>query len=87
MEKAAENKLDEIDKNSDLYSLGLHLHLDHGLTDPNAIDSNMSFGIWEVVNPMDIEQKEFRWMHKLNSFYPAGINVEYPFGISHLGQN
>ena len=87
LKKAEENKLDEIDKSNDLYTLGLHLHLDHGLTDPNAFDDNISFGILEVVNPVDIEQKEFQWMHKLNTFYPLGLNVEYPFGIPHLGQN
>ena len=44
-------------------TLGLHLHLDHGLTDPNTFDNNISFGILEVVNLVDIERKEFQWMH------------------------
>ena len=87
LKRAAANTLHELDTNSGLYMLGLHLHLDHGLTDPNAFDRNIEFGILEVVNPADIEKKEYKWMHKLNTFQPAGINIEYPFGIPFLGQN
>ena len=86
LKKAEDNNLQDIDTNNDLYSLGLHLHLDHGLTDPNAFDENLSFGILDVVTPTDIDKKEYKWMHKLNTFQPIGINVEYPFGIPFLGQ-
>ena len=81
------NDLQEIDTNSDLWMLGLHLHLDHGLTDPDAFDKHIKFGILDTVNPTEIEKKEFCWMHKINSFQPVGINIEYPFGIPFLGQN
>ena len=86
LKKAETNTIEEIDATSDEYALGLHLHLDHGLTDPNAFDSYVQFGILDVVTPSDIMKKEFRWMHKVNSFQPIGINVEYPFGIPLLGQ-
>ena len=82
-----DNNLQEIDTNSDLWMLGLHLHLDHGLTDPDAFDKHIKFGILDIVNPTEIEKKEFCWMHKINSFQPVGINIEYPFGIPFLGQN
>ena len=75
------------DTDSDLYSLGLHLHFDHGITDPNGFNTYFKFGILEVVTPGDIEKKEYRWMHKLNSFQPHGINVEYPFGIPYIGKS
>ena len=87
LKKAEENNLQDIDMSSDMYQLGLHLHLEHGLTSHNAFDQNMRFGILDVVNPNDIEKKEFKWMHKLNTFQPIGINIEYPFGIPFLGQN
>ncbi len=87
LKKSQENKLDDIDSSSDLYQLGLHLHLDHGFTDPNAFDRYMKFGILDIVNPKDIDKKEYKWMHKLNTFQPMGINTEYPFGIPLLGQN
>ena len=77
----------EIDTNCDLWMLGLHLHLDHGLTDPDAFDQSIKFGILDVVNPTEIEKKEYLWMHRLNTFQPVGINIEYPFGIPFLGQN
>ena len=75
---------EDVDFNSDLYQLGLHLHLDHGLTEPGAFDQFVKFGLLEVVNPNDIDKKEYKWMHKLNTFQPHGINVEYPFGIPYI---
>ena len=86
LKRSVANTLQEVDTNNDLYTLGLHLHLGNGLDDQNAFDKNMKFGILEVVRPSDIDVKEYRWMHKLNSFQPVGINVEYPFGIPFLGQ-
>jgi hypothetical protein len=82
----AEDDQDELDTNSDLYVLGLHLHHDHELIHPGAFDQYMEFGILDVTNPTNIERKEYAWMHKLNTFQPVGINTEYPFGIPLLGQ-
>ena len=87
LKKSANNSLSEEDSNKDLYQLGLHLHLEHGLTDPKAFDKFIKFGILEVVSPAEIERKEYLWMHRLNTFQPVGINIEYPFGIPFLGQN
>ena len=64
-----------------------HQNMDYGLTDPKAFDSPIKFGILEVVSPAEIEKKEYLWMHRLNTFQPVGINIEYPFGIPFLGQN
>ena len=87
IKRAANGTLQDLDTTNDLYTLGLHLYYDHGFADPDDFDRNMEFGILEVVSPADIEVKEYRWMHRLNSFQPAGINIEYPFGIPLLGQN
>ena len=86
LRKVEDGNLQDIDTQSDLYMLGLHLHNDHGKTDQNAFDDAMKFGILDVVNPTEIEKKEFIWMHRLNTFQPVGINTEYPFGIPYLGQ-
>ena len=86
LKRAENNTLGEIDTNNDMYMLGLHLHMEHGLTEPNAFNKNIKFGIIDIVTPADIEKKEYRWMHRLNTFQPVGINVEYPFGIPYLGQ-
>ena len=84
LKKSETNSLDSLDNSTDLYSLGLHLHLEHGCTDPSDFDRYISFAILEVVNPSNIEVKEYTWMHKLNSFQPVGINIEYPFGLSYI---
>ena len=85
LKKSETNSLESLDNSTDLYSLGLHLHLEHGCTDPSDFDRYISFAILEVVNPSNIEVKEFTWMHRLNSFQPVGINLEYPFGLPYLG--
>ena len=76
---------EEFDQNSDLYQLGLHLHFEHGFVEPQAFDRNIRFGLLEIVNPNEIDKKEYQYMHKLNTFQPHGINVEYPFEIPFLG--
>ena len=78
--------LEDIDTSNDLYTLGLHLHLEHGCSNPQDFDKYFKFALLEVVNPSNIEVKECKWMHKLNCFQPIGINVEYPFGLPYLGQ-
>ena len=87
LEKIESDSLDTLDTNNDLYSLGLHLHHDHGCVDPRDFDRHFQFAILEVVSPSNIEVKEFKWMHRLNCFQPVGINVEYPFGLPYLEQN
>ena len=65
LKKTASNE--EIDQNSDLYQLGLHLHFEHGFVEPQAFDRNIRFGLLEVVNPNEIDKKEYKYMHKLNN--------------------
>ena len=77
---------EDIDTSKDKYMLGRHLHLNHGYANPDAFDCHVKFGILEIVNPTDLERKEYCWMHQLNTFQPSGINTEYPFGIPLLGQ-
>ena len=85
LKKGEANDLGSLDTTNDLYTLGLHLHLEHGCSNPQDFDRYLSFSILEVVNPSDIEVKEYKWMHRLNTFQPVGINIEYPFGLPYLG--
>ena len=57
LKKSVNKSLSEVDTNKDLYQLGLHLHLEHELTDPMAFDSSIKFGILEVVNPAEIGKR------------------------------
>ena len=86
LKKAEENTLDSLDTSNDLYTLGLHLHLEHGCSSPDDFDKYLKFTILEVVNPSNMEVKEYKWMHRLNCFQPVGINAEYPFGLSYIEQ-
>ena len=86
LRKAESNSLESLDTSKDLYSLGLHLHLEHGCSDPLDFDKNIKFAILEVVNPSNIEVKEYNWMHQLNTFQPVGINTQYPFDLSYIGK-
>ena len=86
LKKYEEGTLQNLDTSNDLYTLGLHLHLEHGCTHPSDFDRLLKFSLLEVVSPAKINVKEFKWMHKLNSFQPIGINVEYPFGLPFIGQ-
>ena len=46
----------------------------------------MKFGTLDVVNPTEIDEKEFISIHRLNTFQPVGIDTVYPFGIPYLKQ-
>ena len=59
LNKSANGNLLEVDADKDLYQLGLHLHQEHGQTNPKAFDEFIKFGILEIVSPVDIEKKEF----------------------------
>ena len=84
LKKSDAGTLDTVDTTNDLFTLGLHLHQEHGCSNPQDFDLHLKFSILEVVNPSNIEVKEFMWMHKLNTFQPMGINIEYPFGLPYL---
>tara|TARA_Y100000296_G_scaffold73256_1_gene90544 strand:+ start:423 stop:719 length:297 start_codon:yes stop_codon:yes gene_type:complete len=83
--KAAVNKVNEIDTKNDQYSLGLHLYREHGLTEQGSFDKYIQFSILEVVSPSKLEIQEYKWIHRLRTFHPQGINTIFPFSIPGLG--
>ena len=52
---------EDLDFNSDVYQLGLHLHFDHGLTKPEEFDRFVIFGIRKIANPTGVDKKEYRY--------------------------
>ena len=84
LKKSETGSLDNLDTTNDMFTLGLHLYQEHGCRNPLDFDVHLKFAILEVVNPSDIEVKELKWMHQLNTFQPIGINIEYPFGLPFL---
>ena len=75
-EKIGNRNLDNLDITSDMYTLGLYLFQGHGCRNPFDFDVHLL----EVVNPLNIEVKEMKWMNQLNTFKPI-INIEYPIGL------
>ena len=65
----------------DEYTLGIHLHDTHNITDPKAFDNHFIFTILENCNPRDLPVKEHLWIHKMRSLYPHGLNLSSPFGL------
>ena len=45
IKRSAENTLRKLDTEIDLYSLGLHLHIDHRVNQLDGFDKYMKFGI------------------------------------------
>ena len=63
LKRANNNTLEELDTSNDMYMLGLHLYMEHGLTGPDAFDKNIKFGIIDIVSPADIEKVDASAQH------------------------
>ena len=75
------DKLDIDSAENDEFSLGLHLFNDHNLTIRDDFNKYYTFSIVENCNPSKLEVQEHKWIHKLNTIYPKGINRVNPFDI------
>ena len=65
----------------DEYSLGIHLHDVHNITDADGFDKYYRFTILESCNPRDLSKKEHLWIQKLRTLFPHGLNQKSPFGL------
>ena len=72
---------DDVDVDSDDYSLGLHLANEHGCTDEEDFDKHYNVQILENCSPSALEKKEHMYIHKFNTLYPIGLNKINPFGL------
>ena len=75
----------EFDNDSDdIYSLGIHLIKDYNFCNKTDFNKIYRVLILEVYSPNNLEVKEHKWIHRLNSLMPNGINRDNPFSIPSL---
>ena len=70
----------KVDPSDDEFSLGIHL-FDHGFRDKLDFNINFNVVILEISSPRNLEVKEHKYIHILNTLKPNGINTMNPFGI------
>ena len=72
---------DDVDVQSDDYSLGLHIVNEHGCTDESDFNRLYSVQIIENCSPSSLEKKEHCYIHRYNTLFPIGLNKTNPFGL------
>ena len=72
---------------NDMYSVGVHLIDEHNLT--NKLDFGPSYEVFILMNssPSNLEDNEHKFIQKLRTLRPHGINSCDPFGIPLLFEN
>ena len=71
------------DKNGgddDEFILGRHLLLYHNLQTSGAFNENYQFTILEHCSPFNLDLNEHKWIQRLKSIKPFGLNSHDPFG-------
>ena len=71
------NKIDPLNDN---FSLGLHL-TEHGLLERDGFNKHFRVCIIDNSSTRNIDIKEHKFIHILNTLRPNGINTLNPFGI------
>ena len=74
---------EEVDFQSDEYSLGLHLVNEHGCKEKGDFNRIFNVQVTENCNPSTLlEKKEHCYIHKYNTLVPIGLNNKMnPFGL------
>ena len=71
---------------NDDYALGAHLY-NHGYRDKSDFSKYFKVCVLEVCSPKILDVKEHKYIHKLNSLCPNGVNISNPFSIPMLHRN
>ena len=73
-------KGEKVDLKSDEFALGKHL-FNHGFKKRTDFNEIYSVCLLEVCSPKILDVKEHRFIHKLQTLAPQGINLTNPFSI------
>ena len=67
-------------EDSDEAALAEHLHKDHNFDTIDDFNNNYSFSILEI-GPFELDMAEQRWVSRLVTMRPFGLNIEKPSGV------
>ena len=76
---SVDNKPFQLD--NDDFALGSHLFHEHGCSERSDFNKFYKICILEICSLKVIEVKEHKYIHKLNSLTPNGINISNPLSI------
>ena len=83
--KLANSDLELDNESDDIYSLGMHIVIDHNFSEKGDFDKFYRVLILSSnSSPSSLEVKEHKFIHRLNSLRPSGINRANPFSIPPL---
>jgi hypothetical protein len=66
---------------TDEAALAEHLRKDHNFDTLDGFNSNYTFSILEL-GPLDLDKTEQRWVSRLVTMRPFGLNIEKPRGVT-----
>ena len=73
--------LTDNNEETDDAALAEHLRRDHNFDTLDSFNSNYTFSILEL-GPFDLNKAEQRWVSRLVTMRPFGLNIEKPCGVT-----